>query len=130
MLDSGAVVHVCALADCPGYVLEESPGSHRGLEFLMGDGGVIFNLGQKRLNLSDTSIDSDVQSVFQIAAVTRPLVSAGKICDEGHTVTFIDVMPVVRNKDGDELCKFHRPNGGLYVAKLKLRSTAGLARLE
>ncbi len=26
-LDSGAVVHVCAPADCPGYSLEESPGA-------------------------------------------------------------------------------------------------------
>ena len=36
--DSGAVVHVCALADCPGYALEESPGSRRSQEFLMEDG--------------------------------------------------------------------------------------------
>ena len=26
-LDSGAVVHVCGPGDCPGYSLEESPGS-------------------------------------------------------------------------------------------------------
>ena len=127
-LDSGAVVHVCAPADCPGYSLEESPGSRRGQEFLMGDGGVIPNLGQKRLNLSDTK--ADMQSVFQIAAVTRPLMSVGKICDEGHTVTFSDVMAVVHNKEGEELCKFHRSNGGLYVAKLKLRSPAGFGRQE
>ena len=127
-LDSGAVVHVCAPADCPGYSLEQSPGSRRGQEFLMGDGGVIPNLGQKRLNLSDTK--ADMQSVFQIAAVTRPLMSVGKICDEGHTVTFSDAMAVVHNKEGEELCKFHRSNGGLYVAKLKLRSPAGFGRQE
>ena len=27
-LDSGAVIHVCSLSDCPGYELEESPGSN------------------------------------------------------------------------------------------------------
>ena len=96
----------------------------------MGDGGTIPNLGQSMLNLTDESVDRDIQSVFQIAAVTRPLMSVGKICDEGHTVTFSDVMAVVHNKEGEELCKFHRSNGGLYVAKLKLRSPAGFGRPE
>ena len=36
-LDSGAVVHVCGPGDCPGYSLDESLGSRRGQEFLMGD---------------------------------------------------------------------------------------------
>ena len=68
--DSGSVVHVCAPADCPGYMLQESPESRQGQEFLMGDGGTIPNLGQKQLKLRDRG--SDVQSVFQVAAVTRP----------------------------------------------------------
>ena len=42
-LDSGAVIHVCSPEDCPGF-LEESAGSRRGQEFLMGDGGTIPNL--------------------------------------------------------------------------------------
>ena len=98
--DSGSVVHVCAPADCPGYLLQESPGSRRGQEFLMGDGGTIFNLGQKQLNLADNVVGSDVQSIFQIAAVTRPLMSVGKICDEGHNITFDNVCAVVRSKEG------------------------------
>ena len=44
-LDSGSVVHVCSLDDCRGYRLQESPGSKRGQEFLMGDGGTIPNMG-------------------------------------------------------------------------------------
>ena len=96
----------------------------------MGDGGEIANLGQKQLNLTDDALGSDVQSVFQIAAVTRPLMSVGKICDEGHEVTFSNICAVVRNKDGTELCKFHRDSGGLYVAKLKLRNPLGFARQE
>ena len=67
-LDSGVVVHVCSLENCPGYSLEESPGSRSGQRFLMGDGGTIANLGQKSLNLSDD--DHDLRSVFQIAAVS------------------------------------------------------------
>ena len=43
-LDSGAVVHVCAPEDRPGYILDESPGSKSGQRFLIGDGGTIANL--------------------------------------------------------------------------------------
>ena len=91
----------------------------------MGDGGTIPNLGQSQLNLSDESIGRDIQSVFQIAAVTRPLMSVGRICDEGHSITFNAIMAVVHGKDGSELCRFQRSAGGLYAAKLKLRSPAG-----
>ena len=119
-LDSGSVVHVCAPDDCPGYRCEDSPGSRRGQEFLVGDGGTIPNLGQSQLNLSDDG--KDIQSVFQIAAVTRPLMSVGRICDEGHSITFNNVMAIVSDKGGEELCRFHRKDGGLYVARMKLRS--------
>ena len=130
-LDSGSVVHVCGPADYPGYLLQESPGSRRGQMFQMGDGGEIANMGQKQLHLSDTVAESDLCSVFQIAAVTRPLMSVGKICDEGHEITFNQVSAIVRSKDGDEICRFHRePTGGLYVAKLRLRNPAGFARQE
>ena len=127
-LDSGSVVHVCSIDDCPGYVLADSPGSRRGQEFLMGDGGTLPNMGQSKLNLEDSG--RDIESVFQIAAVTRPLMSVGKICDEGHSITFDAVMAVVHSKGGDELCRFHRKDGGLYVAKLKLKSPAGFGREE
>ena len=91
----------------------------------MGDGGTIPNLGQSQLNLSDESIGRDIQSVFQVAAVTRPWMSVGKICDEGHSVTFNAIMAVVHGADGSELCRFVRNSSGLYPAKLKLRSPAG-----
>ena len=99
-LDSGSVVHVCSIDDCKGYKVGDSPGSRRGQEFLMGDGGTIPNLGQSELNLTDEAVDRDIKSVFQIAAVTRPLMSVGKICDEGHSVTFYSVMAVVHARMG------------------------------
>ena len=56
-----------------------------------------------KLNLSDKAIDSDVQPIFQIAAVTRLLMSVGKICDEDHAVTFSDILGVIQNKQGEEI---------------------------
>ena len=97
----------------------------------MGDGGTIPNLGQKHLNLADNVVGSDVQSIFRIAAVPRPLMSVSRICDEGRNITFDNVCAVVRDKVGQELCQFHsEPSGGLYVAKLKLKSPAGFGRHE
>ena len=113
-LDSGAVVHVCGVDDVPGYREGESPGSRRGQEFPMGDGGLIPNVGQSQLNLSDTTVGRDIQSVFQIAAVTRPLMSVRRICDEGHSITFDAVMAVVHAKDGSEACRFTRNGSGLW----------------
>ena len=128
-LDSGAVIHVCSLTDCPGYVLGESPGSKRGQAFLLGDRGTIPNLGQKSLNLCDSE-GNDVRSIFQTAAVTRPLMSVGRICDEGHEVLFNNVAAVVRDSSGDEICRLTRQAGGLYVAKMKLRSPMGFVGPE
>ena len=97
----------------------------------MGDGGEIPNLGQKSLNLSDSDGTKELTSIFQIAAVTRPLMSVGKICDEGHKITFDNVKAVVVNLSGAEVCRFERSaQGGLYVAKLKLRNPMGLGRPE
>ena len=129
-MDSGAVVHVCSLEGCPGYALQESPGSAAGQKYLMGDGRTIENLGQKTLNLSDASVDRDLSSIFQIAAITRPLMSVGKICDEGHNITFDAVHAVVRETGGAKICRFHRTPGGLCVAKMKLRNPADSARPE
>ena len=64
------------------------------------------------------------------SAVTRPLMSVCKIWDEGHEMIFNNICAVVRSNEGEELCKFHHENGGLYVAKLKLGSPAGVAGLE
>ena len=118
------------MEDCPGYALHESPGIKAGQTFLMGDGGTINNLNQKTLNLSDASVDRDLSSIFQIAAVTRPRMSVGKIFEEGHNITFDAVLAVVQEVGGAEICRFHRTPGGLYVAKMKLRNPAGLARPE
>ena len=90
---------------------------------------MIPKLGQKSLNLSDDDGKS-VKSVFQMTAVTRPLMSVGRICDEGHNITSDAVMSMVRDTHDAKLCRSQRQQGGLYVAKLKLRNPMGFAQLE
>jgi hypothetical protein len=62
-----------------------------------------------------------LQSVFQVAGVTRPLMSVGRVCDQGMKCLFDDKVALVLNKDNQEVCRFER-RGGLYVARLKLKS--------
>ena len=78
------------------------------------------NFGQKTLNL--TSGSSEFSSVFQIAAVRRPLSSVGRICDNDNSVIFDKEKAVVKGSDGAEICVFARQPGGLHTAKLKLTS--------
>ena len=65
--------------------------------------------------------NTDVKSCFQIARVTRPLMSVGKLCDNGLAVTFNDKQSVVRDKADAQICVFERAPGGLYSCKFRLK---------
>ena len=78
---------------------------------------------QKTLNLQNEL--GKFASTFQIAAVHRPLMSVGRICDNDNSVTFDKEKAVVAGADGTVLAVFTRQPGGLYTAKLKLTSPFG-----
>ena len=80
-------------------------------------------MGQRSLNmepLDDSSVA--MSSCFQIARVTRPLMSVGKMCDNGLEVTFNATQAMVKDKDGQQVCMFERAPGGLYLGKFRLKS--------
>ena len=76
-LDSGSIVNVCHPDDCPGYAITESAGSRAGQNFVVGDGGRLPNMGEWNLNLEAPKHQgvNMVSSIFQVAKVTRPLMS-------------------------------------------------------
>ena len=117
---------MCSPDDVPGYALEESAGSRVGQHFVVGNGARIPNKGQSCLNLeSEGENPNAIASVFQIAKVSRPLMSVGKICDGGLFVSFTETKADVVDKNGHVVCTFHRQPGGLYVARLRLKSPFG-----
>ena len=59
-------------------------------------------------------------STFQLARVTRPLMSVSKICDSGLTAHFDREKAVVRDARGKTVTVFKRV-GGLYICKMKLK---------
>ena len=72
--------------DMPGYPINESDGSKNGRGFVGPEGTRIANEGEVHLNM--VGPQGPMTSTFQVAKVTRPLMSIAKICDRGHSVTF------------------------------------------
>ena len=126
-LDSGAGEHVASRSIAPMYAVAESAGSKVGQHFVAAGGARIPNEGQFKLRLRSggpaKGEGKDIESTFQVAKVTRPLWSVGRICDEGFSINFTQVEAVVVDKSGKTVCKFHR-KGGLYVADLHLKNPA------
>ena len=129
-LDSGACDHILDLTDAPGYAqfLAESPGSRRDQMYVVGNGAEVPNEGQVTLNLAADG-GSLIKSVFQVAEITRPLMSVSKICALGHRCVFDEDKAEVICKNGTILCTFKR-KGGLYVATMTLKSPEGFQRPE
>ncbi len=119
-LDSGAGDHVISRMDLPGAAVRDSRGSRSGQHFLAAGGHRLRNQGEMALTLVDERTSAVVDSVFQVADVTRPLWSVGKVCDKGYKVLFDALKAEVFKNLGDApLCTFER-KGGLYIGRLKV----------
>ena len=119
-LDSGAGDHVLAKLDVPGYTIEPSAGSKAGLHFVAAGGKRIPMEGQVNARFA-TKDGEEFVSCFQVAAVTRPLWSVGRICDRGYTVTFTAKDARILDEKGVTVCYFKR-EGGLYLGTMRMRN--------
>ena len=59
-----------------------------------------------------------VQSTFQVAEVSRPLMSVSKICDQAYACLFTNGGAQILDPDRRTVRQFGRSNG-LYVANMK-----------
>jgi len=123
-LDSGSTDHVCHPSDLPGYVVEASPGSRAGQGFIVGNGARVTNDGQSVLSLQGGDKEHTMSTTFQVAKVSRPLMSVGRLCDKGFDVLFKKDRADVLSPDNTVILSFERQDGGLYVAKLRLKRPA------
>ena len=53
---------------------------------MVGNGQRVPNEGELHLNMEADGVP--LQSVFQVAEITRPLMSVGRVCDQGLTAKF------------------------------------------
>ena len=71
----------------PGVAVRPSAGSGEGRIFTSCAGAAIPNLGEQELHVvTDNGMDRTV--LFQLADVSRPLMSVSAICDRGNRVIF------------------------------------------
>ena len=93
-LDPGACDHILDMQDAPGYAnfLVESSGSRRDQQYIVGNGAEVPNEGQVMLNLEATINGKPggnlIKSIFQVAEITRPLMSVSRVCELGHKCVF------------------------------------------
>ena len=90
--------------------------------YIVGNGAPVPNMGQVSINMDHHG--TPLKSTFQVAAITRPLMSVGKICDQGLKCLFEREKATVLSQDGVQVCEFER-RGGLYVATLTLNAPEG-----
>ena len=120
VLDSGACEHVVDSSMTPGYQVLESEGSRPGSYFLPANGERMPNKGEVHLQLN--SEGNEILSKFQVAAISKPLWSVGRICDAGYEVRFSKSgAQILHAASGKATGRFKRRNG-LYVATMKLRN--------
>ena len=80
------------------------------------------------MTLELQSGDAAISSKFQVAKISRPLWSVGKICDAGYKVVFDARQGAIYHKQsGSQVGVFER-KGGLYVSDMKLRNPSYVAK--
>jgi hypothetical protein len=119
-LDSGACDHVANREDLRGFRIRETAASRAGRGYIAANGEKVPNEGECDLALKDTSTGVEFDSLFQLAPVSRPLFSVGRICDRGCEVNFTNVKATV-SKEGRKIAVFERQPGGLYVANVEIK---------
>ena len=87
VLDCGAADSVCPRSMCPWFAVEDSESSKAGVYYTAANGGKLFNLGQTHVPIA---MEDGVRTMatFQVADVSRPLMSVGRVCAMGNRVIF------------------------------------------
>ena len=113
VLDSGASESVCPRTMAPHWPIEDSPGSTIGLHYTSASGGRMPNEGQQRLPIA-LGTGTRTMALFQVAEVSRPLMSVARVCEAGNQVLFGVGGGVIRNLSTGNDTPFEKRDG-VYV---------------
>ena len=113
VMDSGAAECVAPKDMAPHYRISDSVASRSGVFYTSADGGRLDNLGQQELPIA---FDNGLRAMatFQIANVSRPLMSVGRICELGNRVLFGASGGVILNLESGQVTPFEKEDG-VYV---------------
>ena len=87
VLGSGAADSVCSKEMCPQLGIEDSDASRAGVFYTSANGGKFYNLGQMHVPIA-LGNEARTLATFQVADVSRPLMSVSKVCEMGNRVVF------------------------------------------
>jgi hypothetical protein len=113
VLDSGAADSVCPRDMCPHFSIEDSPASKAGVYYTGANGGKLFNLGQTHVPICLEN-GARTLATFQVADVSRPLMSVAKVCEMGNRVIFGANGGVILNLASGASTPFQKKDG-IYV---------------
>ena len=113
VLDSGASENVAPPSMAQNWPIQESPGSQSGLHYTGANGGRMPNMGQQVLPVQLEN-GMNATTIFQIAEVTRPLVSVARLTSMGNEVIFGVSGGIIRNLKTKSEMPFKKKDG-VYV---------------
>ena len=109
VMDSGASAPVAPPTMAPKAPIRPSEGSRRGQKYTSASKHKLPNLGEQLLR-AVTEDGAETSVLFQIADVSRPLVSVSAICEMGNRVIFGKGGGAVQNLATGRETPFHRKN--------------------
>ena len=96
VVDSGASAPVAPPGMVPNVKVQPSEGSKRGQRFISASKHKLKNLGEQKIRAC-TEAGEPTEVLFQVADVSKPLVSVSAICERGIRVIFGRSGGVVQN---------------------------------
>ena len=118
VIDSGASAPVAPPSMLPNCKNRPSEGSKRGQKYTSASKHKIKNLGEQHCK-AYTEDGEATEVLFQIADVSKPLVSVAAICEKGNRVIFGKSGGVVQNLYSGRQIPFRRENG-IYILSMWL----------
>ena len=121
-IDSGASESVTNRNTAPQYKIERPAGPERDTQYIMANGEVTNNFGEKRIPVYTNEGESCLLRM-QVTDVRKSLLSVGKVCDAGHTVTFTREGGYMEHVKSGSRTHFQR-TGGTYSLSLEIAEQA------
>ena len=121
-MDSGASAPVAPPQMAPNVPVEPSPGSIRGQIYGTAGSEKINNLGQQHIQAC-TPDGTDTEVLFQVADISKPLISVSAICERGNRVIFGKSGGVIQNIQTGHETPSYRQNG-IYILEMWLLDEA------
>ena len=110
IMDSGAAESVCPRSMAPRFAVKDSIGSRAWIYYTSANVGTNLNLGEQQVPVR-LSNGAKTIATFQVADVSRPLMSVGKLCEMGNRVIFGANGGVILNLRSGQVTPFVKDEG-------------------